>query len=138
MTDTATTDHTAPDVIHTMTVPRLARLLETQGFVPQMLKADDGRPAVRFMKLGLAGMALFFGNSEAAPDQFRIVVLSAFVDTVMPQERINAISAKGVLPKIYTTDKSTIFELCIPVEAGFTEQAIRYYIGAFDAFLKAM
>jgi hypothetical protein len=64
--------------------------------------------------------------------------LNAYVTGVMPTDKINAISAKGVLPKIYQQEKTTVIELCIPVEAGFPEAAITYYVTAFETFLKAL
>ncbi|MTJ82441.1 MAG: hypothetical protein F8N37_15725 [Telmatospirillum sp.] len=132
-----TQDSLRDGIIHSISVPRMARLLEKCGFVPQILRADDGRPAVRFMKLGMSGMVLMFGNSEAHPDLFRLCVLTAYLNGEMPADQINAISARGVLPKIYIRDKTTVVELCIPVEAGLSEEAVLYFVSAFEAFLKA-
>ncbi len=121
------------EVIHSLSVPKMARLLEKAGFVVQVLRSEDGKPAVRFMKLGVDAMALFFGAVEA--DHYPIVVLNALLTGVMPAERINALNSRGILPKIYGTDSNTMVELCIPLEAGLTGEAVAYYIRAFEVLL---
>lgn len=124
------------DVLHSITPTRLARIFEAMGFVPQLLRSDNGQPAVRFMKLGVDGMALFFGPLEQ--DHHRIVVLTAYLTGIMPAERVNALNARSSLPKIYTTETNTVVELPIPLEAGFTEGAAAYYIASFENVLKTL
>ncbi len=129
-------DMPSRDILHAIAPGKLARIFEGMGFVPQLLRSDDGKPAVRFMKLGIDGMALFFGDLEG--DQYRIVVLNAFLTGVMPAERMNALNARGVLPKIYATESNTVVELPLPLEAGFSEGAIAYYIASFENVLKSL
>jgi hypothetical protein len=123
------------EIIHSLSVNRMARILEKSGFIAQLLRTDDGKPAIRFMKLGIDGMALFFGPVD---DHFKIVVLNALLTGVMPVERVNALNSRGVLPKIYANDKNTIIELCIPLEAGLTDEAVAYYVQAFEVMLTSL
>lgn len=125
-----------PDILQAITPTRLARIFEAMGFVPQLLRSDNGQPAVRFMKLGIDAMALLFGPMEQ--DLHRIVVLNAYLTGVMPAERVNALNGRGILPKIYTTDANTVLELPIPLEAGFTENTVAYYIASFENALKTL
>lgn len=120
-------------ILHSLGVNKMARLLEKAGFVVQVLRSEDGKPAVRFMKLGVDGMALFFGASD--DDHYRIVVLNTFLTGAMPAERVNALNSRGILPKIYVTGDNTVVELCIPVEAGLTDEAVAYHVHAFEVLL---
>ncbi len=122
------------EILHSLSVNRMARLLEKAGFVVQVLRADDGKPGIRFLKLGIDGMALFFGGIDN--DQYRLVVLNAFLPGVMPAERVNELNSRGVLPKIYVSASNTVVELCIPLEAGLTSEAVAYYVQSFEVLLR--
>jgi hypothetical protein len=121
------------EIIRSLSVNKMARILESLGFVIQVLRSEDGKPAIRFLKLGIDGMALFFGETDG--DQHRIVVLTAILPAAMPTERLNALNSRGVLPKVYASDKNTMIELCIPVEAGLAIEAVSYYVQSFEALL---
>jgi len=130
-------DEKVPDeVIRSLSVAKMARLLEKAGYIAQILRSEDGKPAVRFMKLGVDAMAIFFGPID--PDHYRIVVLNAVLTGVMPNDRVNAANSRGVLPKIYVAETNTVVELCIPLEAGLTVDAVSYYIQAFEALLNKL
>jgi hypothetical protein len=122
------------EILHFLSVSRMARLLEKAGFVVQVLRADDGKPGIRFLKLGIDGMASFFGGIDN--DQYRIVVLNAVLPGIMPAERVNGLNSRGVLPKIYVAASDTVVELCIPLEAGLTSQAVAYYVQSFEVLLR--
>ncbi|PKU24311.1 YbjN domain-containing protein [Telmatospirillum siberiense] len=122
------------EVVHALSVNRMARLLEKAGFVVQVLRSEDGKPAIRFMKLGVDAMTLFF--APTGEDHYRIAVLNAVLTGRMPADRVNALNSRGVLPKVYLTDKDTVVELCIPVEAGLTGEAVGYYVQSFETLLQ--
>lgn len=134
MTTTQATANPPREIIHALSVNRMARLLENAGFVAQVLRSEDGKPAVRLMKLGIDAMTLFF--APTGDDHYRIVVLNAVLPGVMPADRVNALNSRGVLPKLYVTDKDTVIELCIPLEAGLTSEAVTYYVQSFETLLK--
>lgn len=125
---------TGATVVHSFSVNKFARLLEGMGFVAQHMQGDNGMPAVRFMKLGIDGLALFFAHG--GDDQFKIVVLNAYLAGAQPLEVVNGVNSRGILPKVYTRPDNTVIELCIPVEAGLTLDAVAYYVTAFETTLR--
>lgn len=120
-------------VIQSLSVNRFSRLLERMGLVVQQMRGEDGKPAVRFMKLGIDGLALFFGQRDE--EHYAVVVLQAYLAGAQPLDAVNAVNTRGILPKVYATKDNTVFELCIPVEAGLTLDAVAYYVRAFEAAL---
>lgn len=121
-------------VIRSLSPQKMARLLDKSEFITQVLRSEDGKPAVRFLKLGVDGMALFFRAIDN--DHYGIVVLNTIFPGTMPAERVNELNSRGVLPKIYIANGDTVIELCIPLEAGLTDETVAYYIQAFELLLK--
>lgn len=121
-------------IIRSLSSQRMARLLEKAGYIVQVLHSDDGKPAVRFMNLGVDGMAMFF--TPEGDDLWGMVVLNTHLQGALPPDQLNTLNSKGILPKIYVTETDTVVELCIPVEAGLTDDAVLYYVRSYASLLK--
>lgn len=135
MTEQSSTENATDRIIHSISVAQMIQLLEQAGYTVQAHKDEDGHQALRLMKLGIDAMAGFFLPVEEDTDHYRFVVLNAFSKGVMPTARLNAINARGILPKVYTGSGNTVAELCIPLEAGLSKQAVAYYVNSFEQLL---
>jgi hypothetical protein len=135
VTDQASPEGATNQIIHSISVARMIQLLEQRGFTVQAHKDEEGHQALRIMKLGIDAMVAFFLPIEGTESSYGFVVLNAFSKGVMSAKRVNEVNARGFLPKIYTAPDNTVAELCVPLEAGISEQAVAYYVNSFEKLL---